>query len=177
MFCIRKSKEDPKLHPKISVEFHKTFIQNSTEAGSESTGEVFVASAAKMRADFTAKIEGKDQVGHMIMKDQKVFVWLDGEAQGVTMAVPEDGTQTGDNKTPLNFDDKNVSYDCDSWRVDDSKFVEPTTVKFMDLAGLVGAGASASVSAGATANPPQCAACDQLAGAQKAQCRTALKCQ
>ncbi len=156
----------------VSGEPVRCTFSTQTE-GQVSAGEVFVASAEKVRADFTTQINNTEQTGHMVMKDKKIFVWLDGQAQGMTMAVPENGPGAENNQTPLNFDDKNVSYDCDDWRVDEAKFIEPSDIKFSDLSAMMGA----STSVGATANPPQCAACDQLAGAQKAQCRTALKCQ
>ncbi|MDQ5957825.1 MAG: hypothetical protein QG665_151 [Patescibacteria group bacterium] len=145
---------------------------STAKDGVESKGEVFVASNEKIRADFMTKIEGKDQVGHMIMKDKKVYVWLEGQAQGMTMSVPENSSNEQSGQMPLNFDDKDVSYDCDTWRVDEDKFTEPSGIKFSDLSAIVGGGAAAGVSA----NPAQCGACEQLSGAQKEQCKVALKC-
>ena len=141
--------------------------------GNESSGTVYVADGM-MRGDFSTMMDGTAKIGHMIVKDEQVFVWVDGEAQGMKMMFSATaGATTTANQSPINLDDENVSYDCDRWSKDSSKFAEPSGVQFMDLSAIVGGGATTG---GSGANPPQCAACESLQGTQKDQCRLALKC-
>ena len=144
--------------------------------GNEATGTVYIADGM-MRGDFNIIMNGTASLGHMIVKDDQVFVWLDGGALAMKMMMTAvASTKSGPNQNPLNLDQENVSYDCDPWSKDTSKFDEPNNIQFTDLSALVGGSAGASSGGNAGANAPQCAVCEQMAEPQKGQCRLALKC-
>jgi hypothetical protein len=71
-----------------------------------------------------------------------------------------------------------VSYNCKPWvALDGSVFEVPTDVIFKDYKDLVNVGMEYGTSYGEGAPAAsQCAACDELSGTEKAQCRALLSC-
>ena len=121
-----------------------SYPQECTFESSESAGVAYIANN-RMRGDFVVTSEGQSQNGHMIVKDDTAYVWVDGETQGFKMSAIADAETTNEQ-----FDlDQEVDYDCKGWRVDEDKFREPTTVTFTDFSELLqglqgGAGATGS---------------------------------
>jgi hypothetical protein len=139
-----------------------------TEDEVRTAGTILVADG-RMRADFATSADGVEQAGHMIVKDETVFIWLDGQANGMTMALNFAAEDKQDNQGPLNFEARNVEYDCRNWRENSFVFNQPANIEFVDLSAMLGASAE-------SAGDAQCAVCDQLSGSQKDQCRLALQC-
>lgn len=108
----------------------ETFIEEAP-----SVGTVFIADS-KIRADFVSKpadLGGKEVTSHMIHVDGYVYTWSDMMPQGMKMKAPAgDASAEAATSGPLDSDTR-VKYSCESWMKDDSKFVPPSTVTFMEL--------------------------------------------
>ncbi len=104
-----------------------------------------------MKADIKTTVEGKVMVSHMINDTKYLYSWADGTTQGSKMAIPtEEETKAMADKakeyqdkyptTPkfeseADYDTyKNEGYtiDCKSVAADDSAFVAPANIKFID---------------------------------------------
>lgn len=157
---------------------------NFNDPDSETSGEIYMGEG-QVRGDFVSKMGDKPVTSHMVNDGTDVYVWMDDQATGFKTslkAMEEMSNQegvTGVNQTvDLN---KQVDYKCESWTLDKTKFAVPVEVKFQDVGammqnvqGMQSALPNASIPAGA--NQAACAACDNLEGAQRTQCKTALKC-
>lgn len=144
-------------------------FSDSSIAGVTSSGKVFI-DAGKIRGDFTTVANGQTSAGHMIVKDNTTYVWMDGQTTGFKMAFDAQANAQAQQSAQQSIDaNKKLNYDCDSWNADSSVFNLPSGVTFNSM-GTVGAGASADVKV------MQCNACNSLSGDQKAQCRAALAC-
>ena len=138
-------------------------------------GTVYVA-GGKMRSDYTSKTGGQTIMGHMVVSDNKSYIWMDGQSMGMMMTFdPNKATEaapTGAQSVDVN---KLIDYNCSGWALDNSVFTPPSNVKFQNLGEVKTPTSSTGVKT--TAAPQnQCAACDYLTGDDKTQCRTALKC-
>ena len=167
---------------------------STTSGGHTSEGVMYIA-GGKIRGDFkTLGTPAGDVESHMIIRDDTNYIWSSEASQGIKMSISANAQATADASTKTAVDyDSNVDYDCDSWLPDNSVFELPTAVTLMDMSTMTNptgttpvqgsvegnsdAGAvqgSAGVSADVKAE--QCAACDSIPGAGKAQCRQALQC-
>lgn len=138
-------------------------------------GTVYVA-GGKMRSDYTSKTGTQTIMGHMVVNDNKSYIWADGQSTGMMMAFDPNKTPetapTGTQSVDVN---KFIDYNCTGWSMDNSMFTPPSNIKFQNLGEVKTPTGSASVRT-TTAPQDNCAACDYLSGNDKAQCRTALKC-
>lgn len=108
------------------------------EAPSEGT---FYISGEKFRGDFTAEIKGEGMVtSHIITADEYTYTWSDAYPQGMKIKISEEssGTAEGDipetNESDAGFDyDQNVEYSCGPWAADNTQFVPPADISFMEL--------------------------------------------
>lgn len=134
-----------------------------------SQGTVYVANA-RMRGDFSAQVNGSAVMGHMVVKDNTSYVWMDGMSAGFKNsfdAVAEPGSATDQGIRP----DERVSYSCEPWTPDEAMFALPTAVTFSAISDM-------QVKAGAGAMGASCSQCGLIPDATaKAQCLAALKCQ
>ena len=119
---------------------------------------------------------------YMITRDQTSYTWTSMSNQGFKSTVTATDT-SGQTKSGSVSYSAQMDYSCQAWNPDSSKFNLPSNISFMSTAsytppaqgsGATGAGAGASYGAQGTA--AQCAACNQLSGASKAQCLAALSC-
>jgi len=138
---------------------------------SESSGTVY-AMHGRMRGDFTSLAAGKTINSHMIVDSDTSYVWSESAPQGMMMKFsdfdkPENKQQGA---TDVN---KEVNYSCNAWSPDESVFVRPGDIKFMDMQGMMNQGAPGSTNAKAM----QCNACNNLQEPAKTQCKAALGCQ
>lgn len=116
----------------------------SVHEGVTSSGVVYIASNGDMRGDFKSDTSVAGTINsNMIMKGGTSYVW--SGAQGAKMnvsATQETQTTTSSNANQSVDLDVQVDYDCKNWTRDDSKFVVPTNVNFIDLEAMMkGAGA------------------------------------
>ncbi len=111
-------------------------VENST-----SSGTVYIASNGDMSGDFTSQTKASGTItSHMIMKGGTSYVW--SGAQGAKMNVSATEATTASNANQSVDLDAQVDYDCKNWTRDDSKFVVPTNVNFIDIEAMMkGAGA------------------------------------
>lgn len=164
----------------------QTCTFTSTTQNSQSQGTVYLNNGM-MRGNFTSVANGQSVASHMIVKDDSVYVWSDGLAQGYKMDVstldtpPSQGSQSGIDATAP------VGYDCKAGNIDSSVFELPAGITFSTVgaatvpagSGIPAGAADTGASAGASASvhAAQCQACDQAPNAAtKAQCRQALAC-
>ncbi len=106
----------------------------STNAQGSAQGTLYV-SGTSMRGDFTMK--GKTTVtGSMIKQGDTIYVW--SGANGAKLAVSEvtKANSSAGAQANVNMND-NVSYKCDTWTPDATKFALPSTVKFIDLQAMM----------------------------------------
>jgi len=147
----------------------------------EANQGTFYIADKNMRGDFTSVSDGKSVSGHMIVKDNVSYTWMDGEKTGFKLAANEDleveASEGAQQKEQIDLDSK-TNYDCDTWSKDNSYFDLPSGVEFTDLSAMmktsVGAGAEASETVDLKAM--QCAACDSVPAESKAQCKSSLGC-
>ncbi len=103
-------------------------VQNSA-----SEGTVFI-SGDKIRGDFTSRAAGMTITSHMITTGGYVYSWSDMVPQGVKSKVT--ASSQGGTAMQGSFDvNMNMQYDCEAWNPDQSKFVVPSTVTFMEVNG------------------------------------------
>lgn len=95
-------------------------------SGEESKGTMYTANG-KGRGDFESTVEGKVEKGHMIVDSAMMHIWIEGQAQGVKIALDTSGKGQG-----VDINEK-IDYSCESWTQDSSKFTLPAGVTFMDL--------------------------------------------
>lgn len=102
-------------------------VQNS-----ESEGTVYI-SGDQISGHFTSRANGATYTGHMIVTGGYAYSWSDVMPQGFkskTTVTSQGGTQVG------GFDvNTNTQYDCKPWAADQSKFVVPTNITFMETPG------------------------------------------
>ena len=149
----------------------------STKGGYTSTGVVYVAGGL-MRGDFTTMGTPSGTIeSHMIVKENVSYVWSSATPQGIKMTLTSSANGGGVTSTSggLSYDDS-VNYTCSSWSISQDLFALPVGISFIDVATLPGPGGSAGAGAEMMGTAEQCKACENLSGAEKAQCLVALSC-
>ena len=155
-----------------------------TDAENGSSGTVYLDSG-KMRGDFSSNIDGKVTPSHMINDGQDIYIWMDDQTTGFKTsltAIEEISNAQGMTGVNQTMDiNRQVDYKCESWSADAVKFAVPVEVKFQDMGAMMKQmqgmmSAAPNASAVPAGNAAACAACENLDGASKAQCKTALKC-
>lgn len=155
-------------------------FSTTTAAGTES-GTVFIANGM-VAGDFTASSAAGGIEAHMIMRDSTNYTWTSASTQGFKTTISTGTTPTSGTNQGVDYGAQ-MNYACQAWNADSGKFNLPANISFMSAAdftppttppasGATGAGAGASVQG----NAAQCAQCDSLPSAQKAQCLAALHC-
>lgn len=161
-----------------------TFNHNDN-AGNVSSGTVYMTGgAAQIRGDFTIKQSaGGPMEAHLVRTDGYNYIWGSFYPQGVKSKVVNNTELMSDKQNGGISDD--TEFSCQAWNVDNSKFVVPTSVQFMEVNASVdasagvnvgGAGVSGSASGSASVKTQQCAACASLPTGSKEQCLAALAC-
>jgi len=147
------------------------------------SGTFYIANG-KTRGDYSVTEGAQPMNGHMIVDGQTSYTWFEGQPTGFKItATPTSGNENVPASANKGFDpNQKVGYNCSPWSADASLFALPANVKFTDMSALAApaatppAGASAGVSGAPIGSAAQCAACDSVPAAYKAQCRTALGC-
>lgn len=151
-----------------------------TETGS--SGQVYLDSG-KMRGDFSSNVNGKVTPSHMINDGESVYVWMDDQPTGfkTTLAAIEavSGTTGVSQSVDVN---KEVNIKCENWNAEADKFTLPQDKTFNDMSKMMQdvtkmmQSAKPSASLSPEVSEQACAACENLEGQAKTQCRSALKC-
>jgi hypothetical protein len=152
-----------------------TFTDN--ESGSE--GTVYVTND-KMRGDFTAISEGETIGSHVIIIGEDMYLWMDGSGDGYKSSISdtenadeEAGQQERDTESSGLDINNEVTYKCQPWVVDASKFELPQDINFRDLGTMMEEMETTMQEQSET----NCQSCDNLPpGEAQDQCRQALGC-
>lgn len=157
----------------------KGIAQTCTFESNESKGTVYV-SGTKVREDFEITLDKEVMKSHVIVMDNTIYNWSDGQKTGIKMAFDPKATPIAVESPSEGSNEKfdantNMDYKCSAWLPDSGKFSLPTDVTFtsFDIPSQV-APAAKEPASGSTNS--QCSYCDNLTGSDKAQCLTALKC-
>ncbi len=127
----------------------------TTSAQGTMSGTMYI-SGTMMRGDFQMKSGTSAAVdSHMIKTGDTVYTWSGTQGAKMDMAMTGNSSNANLNasqKSTMDLDQK-VDYDCQSWSKDASKFVVPTTVKFVDVSAMMKkAGVSATTTVGGSLN-------------------------
>lgn len=154
----------------------------STDMDEQTEGVVYLDGKAdpRVRGQFTSMVDGTEYNAEMIRDGNTVYVWSSGENEGMMVTIdPEDKALFGDysasetSEKSEYTDVDNGEYECSDWSVNESLFVPPSDVDFIDMDVRIqdmmeGALNDSGVS---------CDACNQLPeGEARNQCRAALGC-
>jgi len=116
-----------------------TWTSKDVTQGVETTGQYYVdGQKGKFRMDGEATVQGTKAKTFMIGDKEFVYSWSDiGGSVGFKMAVPKNtpAGQTGSAQQDQSIDPQ-ADFKCLPWTVDDSKFVLPTNVNFMDFGAI-----------------------------------------
>lgn len=158
-------------------------FETTDDAGLKTNGTVYVADQGrKMNGDFSMmNTDGTQTQTNMISDGEYTYVWSSAQTQGFKMKVdPEDDTffpTDEDANEQVGFDaDQQADFNCQPWRPDNSKFVPPSNIEFVDFS------AQMEVMQEQTEMMQQddganCAICDQVpAGESRTQCLASLGC-
>ena len=110
---------------------------SSTTGSTSSSGTVYISADGSMRGDFTSQTSAGTQSSSMIVKDKIAYAW--SGSQGVKMDASKTNASAGASaqaKSAVDLDSQ-VDHKCSDWAPDASKFVIPTTVKFLDLEAMM----------------------------------------
>lgn len=151
----------------------KCEVTFNQDGNAQTKGSTFVGNG-KMRGDYTSTVAGKTIVSHMIMVDQTVYTWMDGQTTGFKMKADQETTSPTQGQTakPVDLEQK-VDYVCENWHEDPSQFTPPTSVTFSDFSDMIPKSIQPT---GSNGQPAACSACDQAPAEAKAQCKAALGC-
>jgi len=168
----------PKTLREAMEEYEEQQCTYSDEFGS---GIIYVGNGA-MRGDFTTVSSSGEIDSHMIVDNDAVYVWQDGEAQGFTMALSAMQEVEGDQSVDI---DKEQDFECNDWNVDRDKFDLPPGVTFTDYSDLMMQTQNQNqITVPAPGQNPQedllqqqCSVCATLPdAASQEQCRVTLSC-
>lgn len=150
-------------------------FSTTTSSGKE-TGTIYIANGM-VAGDFVVNDPQAGSIdAHMIVSNQTSYTWTSASAQGFKSTV---STTSSAQTTGVGYSAQ-MDYLCQSWNPDTSKFNLPSNISFTSTASFTppaqGAGATGAASGGAQGTAAQCAECNGLPSAQKAQCLAALQC-
>ncbi len=99
--------------------------------GATTDGTFYIANK-KMRGDFSSTVSGMGSVikSHMISDGAYIYSWSDVVAKGVKVKVVT--TLAKDDSPGFDYN-KQYNYDCKAWVADESKFVIPTNITFIEV--------------------------------------------
>lgn len=152
------------------------------EDGTGMNGVMYVA-GDRMRSEVmnVPQVSG-EMIGTMytISDGEWLYTWTSGSSEGTKFSVKEDMMEetgsdevmTDETAEPLDPDmaeamkiDENYTYDCDTWRVDESLFVAPDNINFIDMDAIMEQ---------MPGNVDLSNVCDMLTGQEKAECESQM---
>ncbi|MCR4263996.1 MAG: hypothetical protein NUV98_04750 [Candidatus Roizmanbacteria bacterium] len=151
-----------------------------SDTESQSEGTVYIA-GGNVRGDFSSELTDSEMVSHMIVTDETMYMWVDGQTSGFKMSLTEleeaqDDTALNEQNSPKSVDiDKQIDYECSSWRVENSVFTPPSTIEFTDFSEMMES-AEGMMEESDTDTSDQCAVCANLPDSAKQQCLDSFSC-
>jgi hypothetical protein len=149
-----------------------TFSQ--ADVGGTTSGTVYIAGQGqRIRGDFVlTQPEGTTMNGHIVRDGAYNYFWSDQLEQGTKTPIDEREEAVPTEKNDQEVLDDSFEYNCQRWPVDTAMFALPPDKEFVDLTQQI----QQINTATGQVQQEQCSACDQLQGADQAQCRAALGC-
>lgn len=148
------------------------------DAQTRSEGTNFIANnKVRGNSEVLAKSNNQKVQASFIIDGQTMYSWSSAMNDGIKFSFDSNKADEYAQQQGVDYG-KELNYDCDSWSADNSLFIPPSNIKFMDLNAQGGVGGGTNIQPG---NPGSginvCAACEaETDPAQKAQCKLALKC-
>lgn len=146
------------------------------ENGNKMSGKAYVAAAGnKLNGEFEmTQGNGTKMNGFVISDGEYNYVWTSLESQGYRSKVePGDDSIFNSSESSVGLNDQNqLDFNCSPWTVDNSKFVPPSDIKFVDLSA-----AMENMNDNAGTGEIDCSVCDTLPeGDAQNQCLQSLGC-
>lgn len=108
-----------------------------SDAGTEFNGTGYFSNN-RMQSDFTTKTATETRSGSMIVTKDTQYFWDAASKKGVKTAVQASSQPTQQTSSQSGIDqNKNYTFKCEKWSVDESKFTPPADVQFQDLTQLL----------------------------------------
>lgn len=152
---------------------------NRTDEVGITSGKVYLA-GKKMRGEFESQLRDGQNLETSVIRNEKYsYTWNSSQPQGTKIKIEDPDTLAEDstsNEKQVQFalDDDSVNYNCKPWNADNSMFVPPTDIEFVDLSVKT----QEIKEAVEKVQENKCAACDALpAGPSKDQCLQSLGCE
>jgi hypothetical protein len=159
-------------------------LVSSNTGNAISRGEVYVGNGM-MRGEFVTETTNPvaNITSYLISDGKYMYTWSDSARQGVKIAIP-DTAEASESNMPsapgMEMYETTASYECDSWRVDESLFVTPKDIQFADVSDMTSGRMPSAIPTNGVNNPPSksmmCNACDQAPEPQRSQCRESIGC-
>ena len=155
----------------------KGIAQTCTFTVDKSKGVVYV-NGGKVREDFEITLDKEVIKSHIIITDNTMYNWSDGQKMGIKMAFDPKATPVAvESPNPGSGGEfnanTNMDYQCSVWLPDSGKFTPPSDIIFTS-SNIPTLAAPANETSEDSSS--QCAYCNVLTGDDKTQCLTALKC-
>lgn len=142
-----------------------------SDSNGTSSGTTYV-SGNKSRSTFNAKAsDGTEVKSNTLVDGDWVYVWSDGIPQGTKMKISDIQTQdtTGDN-AKVDAMKNAIDYKCLPWIADNSKFIPPSDINFVDF--------TETMKQLQSGNKQFCSTCEQAGDTNKiAECKKNLGCE
>jgi hypothetical protein len=150
-----------------------TFSESDND-GNTTKGNVYVAAGGdRFNGEFELVQPTGTLQSYIIRDGEYNYIWTAGQSEGIKTKInPEDASLFGDSEeTPVD-ENEPVDFDCAPWTVDNSKFVPPANVSFIDFSDTM-----AEMENVMEENEIDCSVCDQIpAGESRDQCLQSLGC-
>lgn len=166
-----------------------TFNYSGEHGSTEGTSYI---TNGKVRTDFSGtNPEGATYTGGMIMDTEYIYSWTSEMEQGIKMPVTdsmeEEAQQAQENPDEYRNQyidpDAEVDYNCTAWSVDNSMFVPPSDVTFLDISqqmemydSMMQESTDVMEQSQSEDMQSACSACESLTGDAATACKQALSC-
>jgi len=117
-----------------------TYTQDSLKAG-KGSGTLYLDGVKHVRVDGHTTKGTEEFDSHIIYNSVNMYMWVQSPQKSFAVVVPVKNPviTTGKSNATLDtqtmYDD--VTYECTSWKIDESVFVPPRNIVFTDMAGLI----------------------------------------
>ncbi len=157
-----------KIKDIVTMKGNQKCTFSDSNNGSKTEGVVYIT-GGKIRGDITTTVNGKTNVTHIVSDKNIMHVWIDGQGQGYTT------TETSISQMNIN---QESNYTCTSSTGNDSMFVTPTGIQFMDFSKLVPSIPPISITGipNIDIKARQCSTCEKMTDPAKTQCMSMFQC-
>lgn len=152
------------------------------DAGTKTKGKVYVAAGGnKLSGQFLiTQADGTEVDSNIIRDGEYNYIWTSLQPEGYKTKITLDndslfGSGKDSGKSTNLSDDINLDFDCSPWAVDNTMFIPPSNIEFLDLSETMMQLQQESQES--IKNSVDCSVCDQApAGAARDQCLQNLGC-